>query len=380
MNHSRIAYITETSPQDKHAWSGTAHYVYAALVNHGYQVYALGPLKPGLTGLICRTLNQISLRIFNKRFDYRHSRIYSQAFGKLFSKKLKTLDYDLIVVCGATEYGAYLNTDKPVYYVLDRTIAGAIGYHTILSGLWKFSEQQSIETDKRAMLGAKKVFFSSNWAAQHAVQHYGLKEEQYSVFPFGANMDEIPDRETALKAKDKSEWRLLLVGTYWKNKGADIALNALSYLTEKGINARLTIVGCQPYEPIRNNRLLIIPFVDKNSPEGIKQLRELYLSHHFFILPTRFDCTPIVFCEASAFGVPVLSSDTGGVRGHVREGKNGFLLPFEDKGEGFANKIIDVISKPGYYEQLTESTRRCYEEELNWEAWVKQFEKEIRLS
>jgi glycosyltransferase involved in cell wall biosynthesis len=375
----KIAYITETSPANKHAWSGTAHYAYEALKQYGHTVQALGPEKPGFIGFICKAINQLSLVILKKRFDYRHSTMYSKAFGRLFDAKLKKMDCDVIVVCGGTEYGAYLHTNKPIFYILDRTIEGALNYHSILSNLLEFSKRQSIATDKRAMLHSAKTIFSSEWAAQHAAKFYNLPGSKSAVLPFGANLDAVPDMETALKPKDTTIWKLLLIGTSWKHKGADIAFNALLHLLENDINAHLTVVGCTPPEELKHERLTIVPFVDKNSGNGIKELWALFLSHHFFILPTRFDCTPIVFCEASSFGLPILSSDTGGVRGHVKEGKNGFLIPFEDKGKLYAEKIMEII-RSNTYPDLCKTTRLCYEEQLNWKSWAKRFTEEVERS
>jgi glycosyltransferase involved in cell wall biosynthesis len=98
-------------------------------------------------------------------------------------------------------------------------------------------------------------------------------------------------------------------------------------------------------------------------------LEDLFLSHSFFILPTRFDCTPIVFCEASSFALPILCSKTGGVEGHIKEGVNGFLMPYEDRGEAYAKKIMELYKDPIAYEALTKSTRQLYDEFLNWDTW-----------
>lgn len=377
MKSIKIAYITETSPDDKHAWSGTVHYVYEALKKAGFTIEALGPASPIFVKYMLAIFNKISLFIFKKRIDYRHSKLYSFALGRIFNAKLKTADADVIVVCGGTEYGAYLVTSKPIYYVLDRTIEGALNYHTILSSLWEFSKKQSVYTDKKAMLESKKVFFSSQWAADHAIKNYGLTLSKIKVLPFGANMDKVPERSEIKKRDIRSQQRLLLIGTYWKNKGADIAFNALLHLLKNNFNASLTVVGCLPPEDLKHPKLTVIPFVDKNSNEGIHQLNELLSNHDFFILPTRFDCTPIVFCEASAFGLPILSANTGGVEGHIRDGKNGYLIPYEDKGEAYAEKIMWLVNTPEVYEQLCLSARQCYDTELNWSSWVTTFIKEI---
>lgn len=377
MKPLNIAYITETSPDDKHAWSGTVHYIFKALQKQGHTMVALGPKQPIFIGLICKIINKITLLFLNKRFDYRHSTRYSKAFGRIFTKELWKINYDIVVVCGGTEYCAYLKTTKPLYIIVDRTIEGAINYHTILSNLIEFSKKQSIVTDKKAMFLASKVFFSSQWAANHAKHYYQLPNSKISILPFGANLDDIPTKEIALQKKQTTEWKLLLIGTYWKNKGVDIAIHALDTLIKNNINATLTIVGCTPPLPLVNPKITIIPFIDKNSAEGIKQMWNLFITHHFFILPTRFDCTPIVFCEASSFGLPIISSNTGGVEGHIREGQNGFLISYNDNGEKYAQKIMEIISTENAYSNLCISTRKCYDDELNWEKWATQFTKEV---
>jgi glycosyltransferase involved in cell wall biosynthesis len=106
----------------------------------------------------------------------------------------------------------------------------------------------------------------------------------------------------------------------------------------------------------------------------------LYLSHHFFILPTRFDCTPIVFCEASAFGLPILAANTGGVAGHIFEAKNGYLINYEDMGMAYAEKIMSIIKSPNEYKKLRISTRRCYDDQLNWTIWANKITEEISNS
>ena len=56
------------------------------------------------------------------------------------------------------------------------------------------------------------------------------------------------------------------------------------HLLKKDINVTLTVVGCLPPEDLKHERLTIIPFVDKNSEDGIQQLWALFLNHHLYIL------------------------------------------------------------------------------------------------
>ena len=375
----KIAYITVSDPRDKHAWSGTNHYIWKALEKRFGQVDLLGPDEPAFVTFLCKVVHGISLYLFKKRFDYRNSTIYAKACGRLFGKKLKGKNYDLIVSPAGIAYIAYLKTDVPIVFVGDRIIANSLNYHTIISNLWKWSEHQSLKTEGIALRRTALNILSSHWAADYAVRHYQLDPKTTIVLPFGANMDDKPSADHVFANRKKSDLcKLLLVGTYWKNKGADIAVNALHALLNKGINAHLTIVGCQPDTPLNDPHVTIIPFLNKNTEEGRKELETLFLGHSFFILPTRFDCTPIVFCEASMYGLPILSADTGGVAGHVKEGINGYLVDYHDKGAGYASLAAEIWKDEDRYLSLQKTARTLFDEELNWDSWVEHVAEKLR--
>jgi glycosyltransferase involved in cell wall biosynthesis len=61
--------------------------------------------------------------------------------------------------------------------------------------------------------------------------------------------------------------------------------------------------------------------IGPNSPELIA----LYQSSDIFALPTIGDCYSMVGMEALACGVPVVTSDIGGISDIVSEGKTGYL-------------------------------------------------------
>ncbi len=383
MLQKKVAYITTSDPNDKHSWSGTNHYIWKNLQSQFSQIDVLGPAEPKFTVFICKVIHAFSLMV-GKRFDYRHSTMYAKACANLFAKKLEGKNYDLIISPAGVAYIGYLKTKTPKVLVLDRTIAGTINYHNIFKKLWKFSEQQSINTDKVAMHNCELTIFSSQWAADIAIKEYKLPKEKTLVLPFGANMDVLPTAEyvfsnkTLRQALGSNECNLLLLGVYWENKGADIAVNALNELVKTGINARLTVCGCTPPEGFKNERVTLIPFINKNTEEGRKKLEELFLSHTFFILPTRFDCTPIVYCEASAYALPILSANTGGVAGHITENVNGFLIDYNDKGKAYANKIAEILSEKGRYELLCKTTREEYDKRLNWTKWSESFVERVK--
>jgi glycosyltransferase involved in cell wall biosynthesis len=89
----------------------------------------------------------------------------------------------------------------------------------------------------------------------------------------------------------------------------------------------------------------------------------------FLILPTRNEAFGIVFCEAAAFGLPVITTHTGGVPEVVRDGENGYVLPVEARGESYAQMIADIYQNEQRYLHLVQSSRGAFEERLNWDVW-----------
>src|SRR5581483_5051131 len=163
--------------------------------------------------------------------------------------------------------------------------------------------------------------------------------------------------------------RLLFIGTNWERKGGPIAYETLLKLEEMGIQATLTVCGSVPPAHISHERMTVIPFPDKNDEQQRKMLEQLYIDADFLLFPTRNDCYGIVVCEASAYGLPVLASATGGVPGVVREGENGFLLPYEADGAAYAALIAEVYADDRRYAELVRSSRVTFDTLLNWDAW-----------
>ena len=90
---------------------------------------------------------------------------------------------------------------------------------------------------------------------------------------------------------------------------------------------------------------------------------------------TRVDCTPISFCEAASYGLPVISTDTGGVAAVVESGETGILLPLNASSEKYADEIEILIQNPEQIRALSQNAREKYEKELNWSVWGEKMNK-----
>ena len=111
----------------------------------------------------------------------------------------------------------------------------------------------------------------------------------------------------------------------------------------------LTIIGCIPPVAINEKDITVIPFINKHNEEaGLTALSISSVNSDFLLLPTRAECAGVVFCEASAFGIPSITTDTGGVSTYVEDGINGFALPLAARAEAYADKIEQYTSDDSF--------------------------------
>jgi glycosyltransferase involved in cell wall biosynthesis len=367
----RVAYLTVNDPHDKKSWSGTEYSMLKSLERHCGEVTAIGPLKMFLRPTIGKIINRVLKTLGGPTHLYTHTTSLSKKLGKMAEERLARTPSDVIFAPAGSVPLAHLKTGTPIVYLSDTTFHLMSNYYHDFSSLSLRNASMANEIERLAILGAQRIIYPSAWAARSAVEDYGADPQKVEVVPFGANFDAdaAPTREEALSVPDRSVCRLLFVGTSWQRKGGPIALEALAALEKLGIRAELSVVGCRPPEEQITKNVRVVPFLDKNDPLQLKQLRAIYHQSHFFILPTRAECFSIALCEAGAFGLPVLATHTGGLPELVREGANGFLFPVEARGDAYAAVLRDVFTDTARYEALRKTSRQEFEERLNWDTW-----------
>jgi glycosyltransferase involved in cell wall biosynthesis len=306
---------------------------------------------------------------FQRKYNLAFSKLLTKAAGRYFTRRIRKEKPDVIVAVASTPFTAYLKTALPVILVDDANFSQLIDYYPNYSNLSKASFAGGHQLTRRAFQKASGIVFSSEWSRQSTIKEYQINPDKISVIPYGANLDTVPERQVVLEENNGDEWNLLFLGVDWHRKGGAVAFEALKILTAKGFNVKLTVCGTTPPEQYRHEKMEVISFLDKNNQEDFGRLYQLFLSTKFLVVPTKADCTPIVFGEANAFGIPVLTNDTGGVASVIEQGVNGVLHNPQDTGIQYAQTIESYIRDPRAYKSLVENSRNTYEKSLNWASW-----------
>ena len=349
----RIAYISEGSPLDINTWSGTPYHIYRQLSRH-HEVEWVGK------DVACGALWHYKFEGENRPFSLYN---YRKEIGRVITRILREGHYD-VAISSAVTYCTDLKTDIPLVYFSDASYKILQG-HFIATD--KFDEKKVMPIERECLDRADKIIVCSEMLRQTILETHHVEEGKIELLDFGANIPE-PDGVVP-EDYDDSVCRLVFVGRNWEWKGGQKALDAYRKLKADGFNCQLTIIGSSPLEEVNDPDVRNIVWLDKAKQEDMDLYADILRHAHFMVLPTKFDAYGIVFCEASAYGVPSIAPNVGGVGQPIRDGVNGFLMSPEATADDYAAKIRSTFQDKELYRRLRVSSRREYETRLNWNVW-----------
>lgn len=377
MKHHRhkIAFLTSETAWDKRSYSGSLYYMGRALEQYCGEVTYLDRVLSWEKRYVGRLMHETAHRILGKNVAYDRLLFVARRQSAVAARRLQGQQFDAIIAPNCVPEIAFLRTNIPILLPLDVTFRLQRDYYPLYSRLLANSARQAEAVEAAAFQNAALLLFSSPWAARSAIEDYGIDRRKVRAHFFGANLDHIPTREQALarlaRTKQDGVCRLLFMGIGWERKGGDIAYETLRALDALGITAELIVCGSTPPLGAAHERMKVIPYLDKNDERQAREIEKLYARSDFLLLPTRADCAPNVFKEANAFALPAITTATGGVADIVRDGENGYALPYEARGDAYARLIADLWRDGPRYQQLSQSSRAAYVERLSWDAWAK---------
>jgi glycosyltransferase involved in cell wall biosynthesis len=354
---------------DRTSFSGALYYMYKALQKQDVKIINLGnPQQPSFLLNIEKVKN-----LLRKNGIIKSEKITDDHYEKFIDtvhKQLEINNCDLIFAPLATKELSFLNTNLPILFLSDATpklIKNS--YQT-----YKNEKEYSLacEQELTVISKAQKLIYTSQWAAKSAIDDFNADVHKIEIVSLGANLEFVPPITDIYKKLDYQKCRLLFIGGNWKRKGGDIVLETFYSLIASGIDAELVIVGATPTNALNHPKITTIPFLNKNKPSDYKKYIKLLKESHFLISPTRADCSPLVFSEANAYGVPAITTNIGGISDLIKEGVNGYTLSLNASGNEYAKLIADIFNNQKAHKLLVESSRKEYETKLNWDIWAEQ--------
>ena len=110
------------------------------------------------------------------------------------------------------------------------------------------------------------------------------------------------------------------------------------------------------------------------------EIADYYASHHIYLQSPNIDNMPTSILEAYASGLPVVSTDAGGISAILTHGEHGLLAPRDDH-QGLASHVLSLLESPALAERLTRTalgTCDAYTWSAIREQWVRVYRSVLR--
>ena len=195
--------------------------------------------------------------------------------------------------------------------------------------------------------------------------------ENLKIIPNSITLKNFP-----FKKREKFGPRLLWVRRFQERYNPMMTVKVFEKLVQKYPDSTLCMVGpekdgslnkCRRYA---RKHQLNISFPGKLKK---KEWAALSTNYDFFINSTHIDNTPISVIEAMALGLPVISTDVGGMSQLIENGKDGILVPEHDE-DAMVEAIEKLIQDQELALQIARAARKkveAFDWEIVKEEWMK---------
>jgi glycosyltransferase involved in cell wall biosynthesis len=368
----RIGIAATADVTDVNIWSGTSFYFYNILKKH----YDVTPVKVTLKRPL---LSLIRGFVYNRLLKKNYFITFDDSVYKKSRKSIEAQfknKFDVIVTFDSFLVPALSNFAPKTVLISDATFDNLLNYYEYRTNLCALNVTCGHSLQKKAFEEVAFASYSSDWAIENSVNRYGANPNKLKKLYFGSNLSislSANELEATIQSRiDDKEIKLLFPVVYWERKGGEFVLRILDGLIAKGIPARLIVAGKIP-AGIEHNNIDNIGYIDKRNPTEELKMVELYRKCHFLIMPSKADCTPIVFSEANSFAMPVITTTTGGIKEMIN--------PTNDNGVAFdldaqyVDKVINYISEtvfePKRYAEICKNSFAAYQTKFNWSSTEK---------
>jgi colanic acid/amylovoran biosynthesis glycosyltransferase len=207
----------------------------------------------------------------------------------------------------------------------------------------------------------------------------GCPDEKVGVQHLGVNLERIEFRTR--QPDDDQAVCVLVAGSFREKKGIPYAIEAFGRVREMNRNLQLTIIGDSAGAPREEReKRAILRIIEKyRLRDHVRWLgyqpypvfmQELY-RHHIFLSPSVTSTdgdteggVPVSIIEASASGMPILSTKHCDIPEVVLNGESGYLVQERD-ADALAEKLELLASNPCLWRSMGQKGREHMEREYN---------------
>ncbi len=182
---------------------------------------------------------------------------------------------------------------------------------------------------------------------------------------------EVPEsREQAKNRLGVSGFCLGAVGRLEGQKGHAYLLQALPAVLDEVPETTVLLAGDGRLRPELEKQARDLGLADRVKFLGTRRdMPLIYRALDVFVLPSRWEGLPLALLEAMAAGLPVVASAVGGVKGVIRDGVNGRLVPPGDP-QALAAAVLELARRPRLRTEMGAAARNAVKKHYSREAML----------
>ena len=184
-----------------------------------------------------------------------------------------------------------------------------------------------------------------------AMKNHGLKNDNYVVLPNVVNLDMFHINQKCTDAINHVPTIIHISCFEDKSKNISGLLESLKIIDDKGIDFQCKLIGEGMDLDLMKEKAKNLQLINKVSFTGLLQgqaLADELSSGDFLVLSSNYENMPVVILEALASGLPVVSTNVGGIKEMIDDTK-GILVEPRNK-EALAEAMIKMIETHKNYD------------------------------
>jgi glycosyltransferase involved in cell wall biosynthesis len=254
-------------------------------------------------------------------------------------------------------------TGVPHFEYTDHTYFANRRYPRPKSALPSSRLWQQIEND--LYRGVAVNFTTSEFAARSLMEDYAIPADRVECVFSGINL-KFPE---AFDGGNRKGNKIIFIGVDWERKGGPELLAAFKPLKASFPSAELHIIGCSPG--------IDLPGVHVHGRVPSEQVVPHLLACDIFCMPSRAEPSAAALVEASAYGLPVVTTRVGGSGERVIEGETGFLVEAGDV-PSLTVALHTLLARPELCRQMGTNGRAFTKDRFTWPAVAEKIAARIR--
>jgi glycosyltransferase involved in cell wall biosynthesis len=227
---------------------------------------------------------------------------------------------------------------------------------------------------------ARKIIAVSHFTKWELTNYYKIPPSKIQVIHNGVDINKFKPVTDKRKVKaelglDPDDLAIVSVGRLYARKGLFTLIESMPAVTKRFPKAKFIISGKGQSDEMHklivhaeklgvNSNIVFTGYY----PDA--KLPKLYQAADVFAFSTFYEHHPFAVLEALSTGLPVVTTNVGGIPETIDSGKNGLLVePFSPKQ--FSKSILYLLEHPDEAKEIGAKARITIEQKLDWRIVVK---------